>query len=226
MSTKEICSAIIRAYEEPKDQQERNEASRLIFSLAPEIKKENFGDEDLQPILETYKRIATTRKESHQILQNELLKIIFYSPHLIWENKEVRFQRGTSSKEAKIAELLITFAHEIYEIKQSRDAFGGKRRGYSLMILKSLSSYFDVPEFIELCSKSLKSKSKTEFIECVECLKSYCLENDVIPDEKLIELIDKRIEKTKIRTEAVSGLDLLVQLGLISEFEALNRIGK
>lgn len=56
---------------------------------------------------------------------------------------------------------------------------------------------------MELCSRSLKSKSKREFLDSIESLKEFCLTNKVFPSEELIAIIDKRIEKTKHRTEAV-----------------------
>lgn len=231
MEIKEICNGIIAIYEETSEEnQDRSLAVQLIYKLRLAINKEKFTDKDLVPILETTKKIAVTKKKLKQILEKELLSLISFLPHKLWMKSEnelkSNFNRNKESREAKIANLLVTFAKEIYEIKLDRDAFSGKRKGYAVQILESISNYFDTPEFMELCSKSLKSKSKNEFLDSIESLKDYCLENDKIPTEELISIIDKRIEKTKYRTEATSGLNLQVEIGIISEFEALSRIDK
>lgn len=229
MEIREYCDKILELYEEVSpENQDRSLAVQLIYKLRFEIDEANFSNNFLIPILSTTKKIASTRKNLKQILEKELLSLISYLPHKLWmkndEEKKITFQRGIDEKEGQIAESLINFAKEMYEIKLDRDAFAGKRRGYAIQILESLSNYFEVPEFIELCSKSLKSKSKNEFLDAVECLKDYCKEKREVPSEDIIELIDKRIEKTKNRVEATSGLNLQVEIGLISEFEALSRL--
>ncbi len=229
MEIKNYCDRIIELYEEVSpENQDRSLAIQLIYKMRFEIDKTTFTNDSLIPILITTNKIASTKKNLKQILEKELLSLISYLPHKLWmENdgeKRNVFQRGIGKKEGQIAESLINFAKEIFEIKLDRDAFAGKRRGYSIQILESLSNYFEVPEFMELCSKSIKSKSKNEFLDSIECLKEYCKEKDEIPSEELIEIINKRIEKTKHRTEAVGGLNLQVEIGLIDELEALLRL--
>lgn len=229
MEIKEYCDRIIELYEEVSpENQDRSLAVQLVYKLRFEIDKTDFSNDSLIPILTTTKKIVSTKKNLKQILEKELLSLISYLPHKLWmendEEKKQVFQRGVDDKEGQIAESLINFAKDIFEIKLDRDAFAGKRRGYSIQILESLSNYFEIPEFMELISKSIRSKSKNEFLDCVECLKDYCVEREEVPSEDIIEIIDKRIEKTKNRVEATSGLNLQVEIGLISEFEALSRL--
>ena len=231
MEIKEYCNRIIELYEEADiENQDKRLAVQLIYKLRFEIDKESFSNDSLIPILITTKKIASTKKKLKQILEKELLNLICFIPDKLWlkidEEEKHLFRRGTKQKEGQIAESLINFAKEIFEIKLDRDAFAGKRRGYSIQILESLSNYFEVPEFMEFCSKSIKSKSKKEFLDSVECLKDYCVERGEVPSEDIIEIIDKRIEKTKNRVEVMSGLNFQVEIGLISEFEALARLDK
>lgn len=226
---KELCDIIIDLYEETDtENQDRSTALQLVYKLRFEIKLKDFSNDSLILILETTKKVASTKNNLKQILEKELLSLISYLPHKLWmkdqEEKNRKFERGTKDNEGQIAESLINFAKEIFEIKLDRDSFAGKRRGYSIQILESLTNYFEVPEFMELCSKSISSKSKNEFLDSVECLKNYCIEKGEVPNEDLIAIIDKRIEKTKNRVEAVSGLNLQVETGLISELEALSRL--
>jgi len=77
---------------------------------------------------------------------------------------------------------------------------------------------------MELCTKSIKNKSKNEFLACVECLKIYYAERkDELLNEDIISIVEKRVNKTKNRAELIGGLTLLVDTGVISEFEALSK---
>lgn len=227
MIIKEYCDSLIKIYEETdKEKQDRSLARQLINKMKFTISYEGISNDSLMHILTATKKIASTKMKLSQILEKELLILLSYLPNELWykdgEEKNQVFQRGVNTKEGQIAESLISFAKEIFEMKTVRDAFAGKRRGYALQILESLAYYFEVPEFMECCSKSIRSKSKNEFLDCVECLQDYCKESGEVPGEEIIKIIDKRIEKTKHRVEATSGLNFKVEIGLIDEFEALS----
>ena len=197
----------------------------MIYKLRIEADRITLSEEDLVSILEMTKKIAVTQKALKQIVESELLSFISYLPHRLWEGKvkpkEINFER---EKEKKIANSLISFAKEIYEIKIDRDAFSGKRRSYALNLLGNVSCYFDTSCLMELCSRSMKSRSKCEFVSSVEVMKDYCILNNCNLDNKLLLLVNKRIKNTKRRIEAVCGLNFLIEIGVISEFEALSRI--
>lgn len=229
MEIEELCNTIISVYEETDvKRQDEILALQSIHKLRMKVESEGFSNDDLIPILTTYKKVASTKRKLKQTIEKEMLKWISYMPHLLWskedEEKKQQFERNPKTKEGQIAESLIEFAKEIFEIKLDRDAFSGKRRGFSIQLLESLSNYFEVPEFIEQCSKSIKSKSKNEFIESVECLQEYYIARDEMPSEDLIAIIDNRIEKTKHRKELVSALNLQIETGLIDELDALSRL--
>ena len=224
MDTKNICAEILSIYDNQSDDgQDRVLAMQLIYKLQQEIYYTDFSLNSLNEVLNLTVQIASSKKKLKQILERELLRFICYLPHHLWKRKENVAQKS-DARDSKIAMSLINFAKEIYPIKIDRDSFAGKRRGYAIRILANLCFYFDVPDFLEMTKKSIKSKSKTEFLDVVESLKYYYLEISKTPDKDIIEALDKRIEKTKHRTEAVSALDLQVETGVISEFEALSRI--
>lgn len=226
-----MCDKIITLYENTeKEKQKDYSPMGLVYKISAEIDTKKFTAKDLKPILETAKRIALVKKNLKQRLERELLSLISYLPYELWREQEgekkKRFERNTNTKEGKIADLLVKFAQEIYTIKLDRDAFSGKRRGYALEILQSVSDYFDTPEFMELCTKSIKSKSKNEFLAATESLKMYCAENEDALTKDIINTVEKRVNKTKDRVELISGLTLLVDTGVISEFEALDKRDK
>ncbi len=229
MRVKEQCDKLLSFYYEKDDiYQGGSLAYQLVSKLRSEINPEIFSNTSLIPILETTKKIALQKGKFKHVLEGELLSLIAYLPYRLWrdfvEDDSQFFERNAKSREGQIAESLVGFAKEIYDIKIDRDAFAGKRRGFSLRILENLSDFFEVPELMELCLKSVKNKSKNEFLRSIDCLLGYYLERNETPSEEIIEIIDKRIEKTKHRGEAVSGLNLQVETGLISEFEALSRL--
>ncbi len=232
MNTKEICDNIFAIYEDTnKSIEQRYPAIFMVTKMGITIDREHFTDNDLKPILELAKKVAPTKKSIKQLLETELLKVISHLPRYLWLNnedeKKKHFKRNTKTTESKIADSLIKFAQEIYTIKLDRDAFAGKRRGYAIEILQSVSDYFDTPEFMELCAKSIKNKSKNEFLAVTESLKLYYAERrDELLNEDIISIVKKRVDKTKHRVELISGLTLLVDTGVISEFEALDKRDK
>lgn len=229
MGIQELCSIISDVYHGvDTENQDVSTAYQAVYALRAEIKPEEFSQASLFPILAVAKQIASTKKKSKQILEKELLSLIAYLPHKLWRNVQeeeqpTRVKKATVKME-QIAKYLIKFAQEMYAIKIDRDAFAGKRRGFAIQILGNLSYYYDVPEFMELCSTSVKSKSKNEFLDCMESLQAYYKQREEVPNDDLIAIIDKRIEKTKKRVEATSGLNFQVETGLISEWEALSRL--
>jgi hypothetical protein len=116
------------------------------------------------------------------------------------------------------------FAFDSYTYKRDRDSFGGKRRAFSLEIIKNFSNYFQCPEGLELAKKSLKSKGRDELCSAFEFLKEYYLTREIDMEDEVHEQLIKISEKTKSRSMAVGALSVLVDTDQISEFEALNKI--
>ena len=119
---------------------------------------------------------------------------------------------------------LVSFASDIFKFKKERDNFNSKRKSLALDILCNISIYYNVPEALELCLWSLKSKKKTLILAALEFQEIYCGNREVPLSSGIIEILDRIIVQTKDRSVAVGSLDLLVKTGNISEFEALSRI--
>ena len=223
MEIEDICNRIIDLYENPPESSiERS----LTYQLAHRFREtitEDFNNKGLAFILDLTKKMAVIKGEFKQIVEEDLLGQMAYLPHNLWKEKE---RSSFDEDDQEMANSLRNFAKETYALKIKRDSFSGKRRGYAVRILKCVSHYFEVPEFMEMCTKSIKSTSKSEFIEAIENLREYCQKNELIHGDELIEIIDKRIEKTKHRSEAVVGLNFQVETGLIGELEALDILGE
>ncbi len=230
MKIKKYCRKILEVYENPvADPQDRGSAKKLIYKLGFKLNKKNTTSKNLTLVLELALHIANSKRKLKQVIEKELLSLISYLPHRLWglkgeAEKRRKFNRKDKSEESKIVAALVNFAEEIYKVKIDRDSFSGKRRAYAVQILESSSSYFDIPEFLPMCKKSIRNKSKNEFIETVESLISYYLERDELPDKEVLEILDKRILKTKHRSEAVAALNLQVRTGIISDLGALARM--
>ncbi len=227
MNIKEICEQIITFYNQKQiDTKEDYFVLRYVGNLREQVDKIGLSPRNLQHILEVTSRIAlSSTRPRKQLLEKELLRYIAFLPYKLWNKKNRELQNEHSDIDHKLADLLIQFAKEMYLVKNQRDAFSGSRRGYTIQILQYITLYFkEIPDFLELAKKSLKSKGKSEFLEAIEALELYCEERGESIDDEMIEILDKRILKTKHRTEAVAALNLQIKAGLIDELDALDRI--
>jgi len=223
MEIKDICDELLDIYENKTEESDaRSRCVLLISKLQSEVYQNSLTSESLNHILNlTINISSSTQRKLKQVLEKKLLTFLAFLPDLLWEEKENLNRQDKKSDDSKMALSLIKAAQEIYEIKIPRDAFSGKRRGLSIQILEMLAIYFEVPEFIVLCQKSLKNKSKNEFLDVIESLKGYYLQTNQMPSKKIITELNQHIEKTKHKGEAVGALLLQVETGTITELEAL-----
>ena len=119
---------------------------------------------------------------------------------------------------------LVSFAVEIFKYKKARDNYSNKRKSLALEILGNISNYYDVPEALDLCTLSLKSRRKTLILAALEFQQTYMRNRGASLNPELIEILDKIILQTKDRSVAVGSLDIQVKSGNVTEFEALARI--
>ncbi len=199
----------------------------LITSIEMLIQPGSFTSDDLTHLLNLTKKTIGLKQERFMHPEEELLKIIWYLPHQLWEDEAAKegftkFSRTDNSEAAKIANSIIEFVLAIYQTKIPRASFAGQRRAYVVQTLESLSHYFLVPEFIETCAISLKNKSKIEFIATTESLNDYWRNNLEKPEQTMIALIEKRIDKTKQYGELISGLRALIGGNAIGELTAMD----
>ena len=232
MNIKESCADLLRHHGVSKlDDKDSQMAYRKVHQLKHHVVNEGVTYDELQLLLETAKKVAATVKANKQLIEKHFMELFTYYPHVRWEEEgeteeREKMARGGNSEDGRIADALVDFAQEMHGLTIDRDAFAGKRRGYALQILAGVAEYFPVPEFMDVCGKSLRNRGKSEFIDSCIALQEYCQAVGEAPPAELIEIVDKRIEKTKNRSEAVSGLNLQVEIGLIDEEDALDRLGE
>lgn len=83
---------------------------------------------------------------------------------------------------------------------------------------------YDIPEAIDLCMAAFQSNKKTLVLAAAEFYENYRRGRNISLTPEMVEQLDDITRKTKDRSVAVTVLNLQVEEGLISEFEALYRI--
>jgi hypothetical protein len=232
MNIPQICSEILEFHEAQIFCSSNSSTPlRFVTKLQASFNKKRISLKSLNLIFETYLKIATdkTHTKGKQVFEAELLPFIVFLPHTLWgkeapgcEIEHIKIELNKNNQQ--IVSRLKKFAVTIYELKMPRDAFGGKRKGYSIKLLKNLSYYLELPEFLNYCLLSLKSKNKTEFIKAVESLEDAYLDVNLQIDQKIIDDIEKRISKTKHREEIRVALNFMINIGLRSYEDAKNEI--
>ena len=119
---------------------------------------------------------------------------------------------------------LVNFSKEIFQLTIPRDTFNTKRKGLAMDLIGRVAAYYDIPEAIELCMAAFQSNKRTLVLAAAELFENYSRRRDISLPPEMVERLDDIIRKTKDRSIAVAGLNLQVEAGLISEFEALSRI--
>lgn len=223
----EMCAEIKRIYYKKEAHREDIiDIMRIVGRFNAAFKAEKLTKENLSVLLDTELEIANSKGGFKQLVEKELLRYITYFPHRLYQEESLKtlssIEKATKKEKAVIQ--FIDFAKQLMLVKIPRESFSGKRKGYAIELLGNLTDYFEFSEFIEICKKALKDKSKHQFFETIQALEIYFKKRNIEPDEEIINRIDKRFEKAKTRSEAVGCLSFLVNTGVISEFEALDRI--
>lgn len=123
-----------------------------------------------------------------------------------------------------IALKLVSFSKEIFQLTIPRDAFNNKRKGLAMDLIGRVAVYYDIPGAIDLCMAAFQSNKKTLVLAAAEFYENYRHGRNISLPPEMVERLDDIIRKTKDRSVAVTALNLQVEDGLISEFEALSRI--
>jgi len=227
LSVVEMCDKIKRIYyEKETDREDIIDIMRIVSQFNDAFKREKLTTENLRVLLDTEIEIANSKGGFKQLVEKELLRYIAYFPRRLYLEGSIKTLPfiGKATKKEKVAIQFIDFAKKLMLIKIPRESFSGKRKGFAIELLGNLTDYFEFPEFIQICKKALKEKSKLQFFETIQALEIYFKKRNIEPDEEIINRINKRFEKAKTRSEAVGCLSFLVNTGVISEFEALDRI--
>lgn len=207
-----------------------------VFEISRYFFQNPFTLESLENLFELEKKLMNSKGPHKQLIEENILQslsrsTLYCAPEqhdneYLTLNAEL-IERATDDKEKQkyiMALKLVSFASEIFKFKKARDNFNNKRKSLSLGILGNICNYYNVPEALELCLLSLKSKKKTLILAALEFQENYCRNREVPLRSEIIEILDRIIIQTKDRSVAVGALDLLVKTGNISEFEALSRI--
>lgn len=120
---------------------------------------------------------------------------------------------------------ICAYAMECFTFKKTRDQFAGTRRAFAFEILGSASWVFDFPEAIPLVLASLKHKRGSDVRGAINFLEEYARarESMQIPPE-IVDALMSVAESTENQSNMVGALNVLVEAGHISEFEALDRL--
>jgi hypothetical protein len=185
------------------------EASREFKGSGRNIIEEGFFDILIRTIASYHNRIDLT-KNPFPIDRGDIEKL-FKS-------------RGELKNQLYIFLEIEKFALDSYHYKRPRDSFAGKRRTKVLEIIQHLLDYFKYSQGVELAKISLRNKGRDELNAAFELLKDYHLSREMALDIKVVEELDRIVEKTTNRSMAVGALSVMVDTGYIDEMEALFKI--
>ena len=192
--------------------------------------------ESLENLFELEKKLMNSKGSYKQLIEEHIFQALsssslYCSPeqtdneYLTLNEKLIEKATDINEKQKYImASKLVGFAIEIFKFKKARDNFNSKRKSLSLKILGNISNYYDIPEALELCLLSLKSKKKTLILAALEFQENYTRNREIPLSSEVSRILDKILLQTKDRSVAVSTLDIQIKAGNISEFEALSRI--
>lgn len=87
-----------------------------------------------------------------------------------------------------------------------------------------VARHYDLPEAVALWTTALQSNKKALILTAMECYDDYRRARRLPLPSEVVERLNAIAETTKDRSVAVSALNMLVEEGLIDEFEAMARI--
>ncbi len=214
--------------------------NRKLFDKVLELSRYFFQNpvtvESLENLLNLEKKLMNSKGSHKQFIEKHIFQALsssslYFSPehtdneYLILNEKLI--EKTTDIIEKKkyiVASKLVSFAIEVFKFKKARDNFNSKRKSLSLEILGNISNNYDIPEALDLCLLSLKSKKKTLILAALEFQENYIRNRKIPLSSKVSTILDEILLQTKDHYVAVGALDLQVKTGNISEFEALSRI--
>jgi len=192
--------------------------------------------ETLEKIFELERSIVNAKGTHKQYVEKEILSILTritreYAPgqkentYLPLNQKLIEEDTNVHEKQRHLMALkLVHFAYEIFNYKIPRDSFSGKRKSIAIDIINNLSIYYEFPEAFELCILGLKSKRKWTIFSALEFLKTYHRNRDIPLTADIKKILNDIVDHTDNRGVAVGALNIQVETGEISEFQALSKI--
>jgi hypothetical protein len=128
---------------------------------------------------------------------------------------------------AQVVWLLCDYAMDCLQHKAvSRDQNAGLRRGLAFQILAAAIGYFDLTGAFAFVRSLLARNRPQEVRGPIVFLEDYFKANHNMPvPDDIVESLLSVAKSTPYRSTAVGALNVLVEAGAISEYEALDRIG-
>ena len=184
--------------------------------------------DSLEIFFDLERKMIHSKGPNKQRIERTILKGLsrytFKNHYFMDTESDSKKRTSEEEQEYLIALKLIDFADELFAMNISRDSFANKRKGLALEMLIALANHYDIPKIFELCLVALKSKKRGLILSGIEFLESYGNDRDEPLNSDIIELLDEIIFETRDHAIAVSALDVQIQKGHISEFEAMSRI--
>jgi len=184
--------------------------------------------DSLEILFDLERKIIHSKGPNKQRIERTILKGLskytFENYYFMNTESDGKLRTSEEEQEYLIALKLVDFADELFDTNISRDSFVNKRKSLALEMLIPLANHYDIPKIFELCLVALKSKKQGLILSGIEFLENYSDEQNKPLNFDITELLDEIIFKTRDRTIAVAALDVQVQKGHISEFEAMLRI--
>jgi len=85
-----------------------------------------------------------------------------------------------------------------------------------------MNQVVDLPEVVTLARKSLKKAKSIESRQAADFLNKYFKERGLAQDDPIVDELLSLAAATDSRSTVFSALDVLVETGTISEFEAID----
>lgn len=241
----EICKAIEEKYLKNNVGKDKDvEYYRLSMKLfhAFVFNEKSTTLKELKQVIQLTKKVARKEKNTSKTLEKKILEaVVYYTENhvgLILDTglksnltieeyiKNTKIETGEKylQKSLELEEL----ADDLLKVTKSRDSFSGERKGAATKILTELSRVFKIENLEEIYLKNLKARGGKLLIETLECIQEYYKEERGNPEmeDKIIEAIDKRANKSKKRSELVGCLQTLIELNHIDELDALDRVSE
>lgn len=240
----EICKEIEEKYlkediGKEKDVEYFRLGKKLLYDFG--LNEKTVTVKELKTVTGLIRKVSRKEKNTSKILEKDILSSVTYYTEKHVEtllSNKLKTNQGIedSIKNIKIGEEkylkksleLEKLAYDLLKIKKDRDSFSGERQGYATRILTELSKVFKIENIEEIYLKNLKTRGQKLLIETLDCIQEYYKEEKGKDEKKdeIINIIDKRANKSKKRSELVSCLQALIELNHIGELDALDRVGK
>lgn len=200
----------------------------LDLSLSEEI-----GYDEIELLSETVIKIAKTKNRTLRHLEKNFWDFINRFPFQnilirkleISDNEELEANTDYENIEKKKLSRLLGLALEILEIKDDNSRGSILRRSGSLEFILNLIDFYDIPIAKKLFVESINSNNLKEQYMALQGLENYYRVTDDELEDKLLKKIIRIKDKTKDRDIATICLQILINAGIIDEFDAVLEMG-